>query len=93
MPAPDDIPFLRCIPNVSIACPADEAERYRLLSTAYEQDHAGRGCAIPRGAGIGTVLPSGPDALQGLPCGKGELRRQGRILAFGTLPQPALQAG
>ena len=89
-----DIPFLRCIPNVSIACPADEAECYRLLSTAYAQDHA-VAVRYPRGAGVGAELPSGPDGLQGLPYGKGELRRQGRgvaILAFGTLLQPALQA-
>jgi 1-deoxy-D-xylulose-5-phosphate synthase len=40
-------------------------------------------------------LPTGPEALQGLPFGKGELRRQGQrvaILAFGTLLQPALVA-
>ncbi|MCX7250163.1 MAG: 1-deoxy-D-xylulose-5-phosphate synthase [Burkholderiales bacterium] len=89
-----DIPFLRCIPNVSIACPADEAECYRLLSTAYAQDHA-VAVRYPRGSGVGTELPSGPEGLQGLPFGKGELRRQGRrvaILAFGTLLQPALAA-
>ena len=89
-----DIPFLRCIPNVSIACPADEAECYRLLSTAYAQDHA-VAVRYPRGSGIGTELPTGPEGLQGLPFGKGELRRQGRrvaILAFGTLLQPALVA-
>ena len=37
-----------------------------------------------------------PVDLQGLPYGRGELRRQGRgvaILAFGTLLQPALAAG
>ncbi len=86
-----DIPFLRCIPNVSIACPADEAECYRLLSTAYAQDHA-VAVRYPRGAGVGAALP---DDLEGLPFGKGELRRQGRrvaILAFGTLLQPALAA-
>lgn len=86
-----DIPFLRCIPNVSIACPADEAECYRLLSTAYAQDHA-VAVRYPRGAGVGAALP---DDLEGLPFGKGELRRQGRrvaILAFGTLLQPALVA-
>ena len=89
-----DIPFLRCIPNVSIVCPADEAECYRLLSTAYEQDHA-VAVRYPRGAGVGAALPTGPDSLEGLPFGKGELRRQGQriaILAFGTLLQPALQA-
>ena len=86
-----DIPFLRCIPNVSIACPADEAECYRLLSTAHAQDHA-VAVRYPRGAGVGAALP---DDLAGLPFGKGELRRQGRrvaILAFGTLLQPALVA-
>ncbi len=34
-----DIPFVRCIPNMSIACPADERECRQLLSTAYAQDH------------------------------------------------------
>jgi 1-deoxy-D-xylulose-5-phosphate synthase len=89
-----DIAFLRCIPNVSIACPADEAECYRLLSTAHAQDHA-VAVRYPRGAGIGAALPTGPDGLQGMPFGKGELRRQGKgvaILAFGTLLHPALQA-
>jgi 1-deoxy-D-xylulose-5-phosphate synthase len=89
-----DIPFMRCIPNMAIACPADEAECYRLLSTAYEQNQP-VAVRYPRGAGAGVELPSGPQALQGLPFGKGELRRQGQriaILAFGTLLHPALQA-
>ncbi len=87
-----DIPFLRCVPHVSVACPADEAECYRLLSTAYEQDHP-VAVRYPRGSGVGTALPQD---LLGLPYGKGEVRRQGRgvaILAFGTLLYPALQAG
>ena len=90
-----DIPFVRCIPNLSMACPADEAECYQLLSTAYQQNHP-VAVRYPRGSGAGTALPTGPHALQGLPFGKGELRRQGQdvaILAFGTLLYPALQAG
>jgi 1-deoxy-D-xylulose-5-phosphate synthase len=86
-----DIPFLRCIPQVSVACPADEAECYRLLSTAYEQNHA-VAVRYPRGSGTGTPLPAD---LKGLPLGQGEVRRQGKgvaILAFGTLLYPALQA-
>jgi len=46
----------------------------------------------PRGAGVG-VAPQAD--LEGLPFGKGEIRRTGRktaILAFGTLLYPALQA-
>jgi len=85
-----DIPFLRCIPNVSIACPADEAECYQLLCTAYQQTHP-VAVRYPRGSGAGTPLPSD---LQGLPFGQGEVRRRGQrvaLLAFGTLLYPALQ--
>ena len=34
-----DIPFLRCVPNVSVATPADERECRQLLSSAFAQDH------------------------------------------------------
>ncbi|MBQ0917153.1 1-deoxy-D-xylulose-5-phosphate synthase [Hydrogenophaga aromaticivorans] len=86
-----DIAFLRCIPNMSIACPADEAECRQLLSTAHAQNHP-VAVRYPRGAGVGTKVPAG---LEGLPFGKGEMRRTGRhvaILAFGTLLYPALEA-
>jgi 1-deoxy-D-xylulose-5-phosphate synthase len=89
-----DIPYLRCIPNVSVACPADENECRQLLTTAFEQNHP-VAVRYPRGAGAGVATASGPQALQGLPFGRGEVRRQGRgiaILAFGTLLYPALQA-
>ncbi len=86
-----DIPFLRCVPHVSVACPADENECRQLLTTAYQQDHA-VAVRYPRGAGVGVPVESG---LQALPFGRGEIRRQGQgvaILAFGTLLYPALQA-
>ncbi|MEN9330139.1 MAG: hypothetical protein RLZZ484_1327, partial [Pseudomonadota bacterium] len=86
-----DIPFLRCIPNVSVACPADENECRQLLTTAHQQDHA-VAVRYPRGAGAGVPVQPG---LQPLPFGKGEIRRQGQgvaILAFGTLLYPALSA-
>jgi len=86
-----DIPFLRCIPNVSVACPADENECRQLLTTAHQQDHA-VAVRYPRGAGAGVPVQPG---LQPLPFGKGEVRRQGQgvaLLAFGTLLYPALKA-
>ncbi|WP_427915386.1 1-deoxy-D-xylulose-5-phosphate synthase [Ramlibacter sp. MMS24-I3-19] len=94
-----DIAYLRCIPNVSIACPADENECRKLLTTAFEQDHP-VAVRYPRGAGVGAVVEPG---LQALPFGKGEVRRERTgaegsapkgiaILAFGTLLHPALQA-
>ena len=87
-----DIAYLRCIPNVSVACPADERECRQLLSTAYGQDHP-VAVRYPRGAGVGAqTLPN----LDALPFGRGEVRRKGSgvaLLAFGTLLYPALQAG
>jgi 1-deoxy-D-xylulose-5-phosphate synthase len=86
-----DIPFLRCIPNMSLACPADENECRKLLSTAFEQNSP-VAVRYPRGAGAGVEPEPG---LKSLPFGKGEVRRVGQgiaILAFGTLLYPALQA-
>ncbi len=86
-----DIAYLRCIPNMSLACPADENECRKLLSSAFEQDHP-VAVRYPRGAGAGVQTEPG---LQSLPFGKGEIRREGQtlaILAFGTLLYPALQA-
>jgi 1-deoxy-D-xylulose-5-phosphate synthase len=86
-----DIPFLRCVPQVSIACPADENECRMLLSTAHAQDHT-VAVRYPRGAGAGAAQAAG---LPSLPFGKGEIRRQGKsvaILAFGTLLYPAIEA-
>jgi 1-deoxy-D-xylulose-5-phosphate synthase len=86
-----DIAFLRCVPNMSIACPADENECRKLLTSAFEQDHP-VAVRYPRGAGAGVA----PDAgLTSLPFAKGEIRREGAgiaILAFGTLLYPALEA-
>ncbi len=85
-----DIAFLRCIPNMSIACPADERECRMLLSSAYEQNHP-VAVRYPRGAGAGVAPEAG---LEALPFGKAEVRREGKgvaILAFGTLLYPALQ--
>jgi 1-deoxy-D-xylulose-5-phosphate synthase len=84
-----DIAYLRCIPNMSIACPADENECRQLLSSAFAQNHP-VAVRYPRGAGAGVaVKPS----LEGLPFGKGEIRLHGEniaILAFGTLLYPAV---
>lgn len=66
-----DIAFTRCIPNMAIACPADEAECRQLLSTAFAQNQPVT-VRYPRGAGVGK-LP-GTD-LAALPFGKGEVRR------------------
>ena len=94
-----DIAFIRCIPNMALACPADERECRQLLSTAFAQNQP-VAVRYPRGAGAG-VAPLA--SLEALPFGKGEVRRTRQsagaegapriaILAFGTLLYPALEA-
>jgi 1-deoxy-D-xylulose-5-phosphate synthase len=90
-----DIPYLRCIPNMLLMAPADEAECRDLLTTAFKQNHPSA-VRYPRGAGVGAVVSK---ELKELPIGKAEIRRntsglQGKkvaILAFGTLLYPALE--
>ncbi len=78
-----DLSFLRCVPNMLVMAPADEAECRQMLSTGLQY----RGPAAvryPRGTGPG-VAP-GVD-LSTLPIGKAQLRAQGQrlaILAFGA---------
>ncbi len=91
-----DIPFIRCVPNMLLMAPADEAECRDLLTTAFKQDHPSA-VRYPRGAGVGAEVTK---ELKTIPLGKGEIRRQGQasaghriaILAFGTLLYPALVA-
>ena len=87
-----DLSFLRCIPDLVIMAPADEAECRRMLSTGFLLE---RPCAVryPRGRGPGA---SPEEGLIPLPLGQAQMRRQGRrvaILAFGTSLAAALEAG
>jgi 1-deoxy-D-xylulose-5-phosphate synthase len=93
-----DIAFVRCIPNMSMLTPADEAECRQALSAAYAQNHP-VAVRYPRGVGAGVPVPAD---LAPMAWGKGEVRREGgaaqpagqrvAILAFGTMLYPALQA-
>lgn len=85
-----DISYARCIPNVAILAPSDEAECRMMLQTAYEH----RGPALvryPRGAGVGAEVGTG---LETLPWGRADVVRPGRLVAllvFGTLLDSARQ--
>ena len=87
-----DLSYLRCVPNMVIMCPADENECRQMLTTGFA--HNGPAAVrYPRGCGLGIPTEA---ALQSLPLGKGEIRRQGSrvaILAFGSMLAPALAAG
>jgi 1-deoxy-D-xylulose-5-phosphate synthase len=85
-----DLSYARCIPNLVVMAPSDENECRKLLQTAYQ--HEGPALVrYPRGVGCGARVD---EALETLPLGEGEIRRQGRrvaLLAFGSLLDTALQ--
>jgi 1-deoxy-D-xylulose-5-phosphate synthase len=86
-----DLSYLRCVPNITVMAPADENECRQMLYTGFTL--AGPSAVrYPRGAGPGVEIAA---ALQALPLGRGEVRREGKrvaILAFGPMLAPALAA-
>jgi 1-deoxy-D-xylulose-5-phosphate synthase len=87
-----DLSYLRCIPNMVVMAPADEAECRRMLSTGFR--HPGPAAVrYPRGSGPGVAIPAD---LDGITIGEAEMRRRGRglaILAFGAMLAPAQKVG
>ncbi len=85
-----DFAYLRTVPNLTVMAPADADECRRMLTTAFQLGTPAT-VRYPRGAAAGEAQPG----LQGLPVGKGELRREGRrvaLLAFGAMLKPVLEA-
>jgi 1-deoxy-D-xylulose-5-phosphate synthase len=87
-----DIAFLRCIPNIVLMAPKDEAEMQQMIVTGIEHDGA-IAMRYPRGNGYGVPLKS--EGWEALPIGKGEVLRNGDdvlIVAYGSMVYPAMQA-
>jgi 1-deoxy-D-xylulose-5-phosphate synthase len=86
-----DFAYLRTVPNLVVMAPSDENECRKMLSTGFR--HNGPAAVrYPRGSGPGVAQDK---ALETLPLGKGELRREGKriaIFAFGSMLKPALEA-
>jgi 1-deoxy-D-xylulose-5-phosphate synthase len=87
-----DLSYLRCVPNIVVMAPSDEAECREMLYTAY--CHPGPAAVrYPRGAGPGRI--ERPE-MTILPIGSAQTVRQGQriaVLAFGTMLSPSLEAG
>lgn len=79
-----DIAYMRCIPNMVVSAPMNEAELRNLMYTASE--HNGPfSIRYPRGEG---VMPNWKTPLEILKIGKGRLVKDGEkiaILTFGTV--------
>ncbi len=87
-----DIAYLRCIPNMVLMAPKDEAELQQMVVTGLEHDGP-IAMRYPRGNGFGVPLKS--EGWEPLAIGKGEVLRTGNdvlMVAFGSMVNPALQA-
>ena len=85
-----DISFLRCIPNLVIMTPANEADCRGLLTTAFLHDGPSA-VRYPRGCATGMELNT---ELKALPFGQAEQTRKGQkiaLLVFGTLLKTATE--
>ncbi len=85
-----DIAFLRCLPNITIMAPKDEAELRHMLATSLQIDGP-VAIRYPRGNGYG--VEQGEMAV--LPVGKAEMLEDGPdglVIAVGTRCRDALQA-
>ncbi|GBF85394.1 1-deoxy-D-xylulose-5-phosphate synthase [Aphanothece sacrum FPU3] len=87
-----DIAYLRCIPNMAIMAPKDEAELQRMIVTGINHTDGPIAMRYPRGNGIGVPLME--EGWEPLPIGKGEILRNGDdllLVAYGSMVNTALQ--
>ncbi|MDB9526056.1 1-deoxy-D-xylulose-5-phosphate synthase [Oscillatoria sp. CS-180] len=87
-----DIAYLRCIPNMVIMAPKDEAELQRMIVTGINYTDGPISVRYPRGNGVGAPLME--EGWEELPIGKAEVLRRGDdllILGYGSMVYPAMQ--
>ncbi|MDZ8222834.1 1-deoxy-D-xylulose-5-phosphate synthase [Nostoc sp. ChiVER01] len=88
-----DIAYLRCIPNMAIMAPKDEAELQRMVLTGVNHTSGPIAMRYPRGNGYGVPLME--EGWEPLEIGKGEILRTGDdvlIVGYGTMVYPGMQA-
>jgi 1-deoxy-D-xylulose-5-phosphate synthase len=87
-----DIAYLRCIPNLVLMAPKDEAELQRMMVTGINYSEGAIAMRYPRGNGYGAPLME--EGWEPLPIGKAEVLRQGDdvlLLGYGSMVYPAMQ--
>jgi 1-deoxy-D-xylulose-5-phosphate synthase len=76
-----DIAYLRCLPNIVLMAPRDEAMLVHMLRTAIDYDDGPIALRYPRGEGMGVQLPG---EAQPIAIGTGEILREGALAGAGA---------
>ncbi len=94
-----DIAYLRCLPNIVLMAPRDEAMLVHMLRTALQHDDGPVALRYPRGEALGVPLPRRPEPIK---IGTGEILREGgtaggaggrvALLGYGTGVAKSLEA-
>ncbi|PSO63901.1 MAG: 1-deoxy-D-xylulose-5-phosphate synthase [Cyanobacteria bacterium QS_7_48_42] len=87
-----DMAYLRCLPNMVLMAPKDEAELQRMVVTGVNHTDGPIAMRYPRGNGYGVPLME--EGWESLPIGKGEILRNGDDLlltGYGAMVYPAMQ--
>ncbi|MGB5963003.1 MAG: 1-deoxy-D-xylulose-5-phosphate synthase [Coleofasciculaceae cyanobacterium] len=87
-----DIAYLRCLPNMVLMAPKDEAELQQMIVTGVNYTQGPIALRYPRGNGYGVPLME--EGWEELPIGKAEILRQGDdllMLGYGSMVYPAMQ--
>src|SRR5438067_2904202 len=87
-----DIAYLRCLPNIVLMAPRDEAMLVHMLHTALRYDDGPIALRYPRGEARGVPLPERAAPIE---IGTGEILREGEhvaLLGYGTGVAKALDA-
>ncbi len=74
-----DISYQRCLPNMTLMAPRDEAQLVHMLRTAIAHDGPGRACATRAGRPRAWSCRPRPSVLE---IGRGEVLREGERVAF-----------
>jgi 1-deoxy-D-xylulose-5-phosphate synthase len=88
-----DIAYMRCLPNMVLMAPKDEAELQQMLVTGVNYTDGPIALRYPRGNGYGVPLME--EGWESLPIGKGEILRNGDdvlMLGYGSMVYPTMQA-
>lgn len=81
-----DIPFMRCIPNMIVSAPMNEAELRNLMYTAQlEENELPFVIRYPRGQG---VMPEWRTPFEKIEIGKGRVIKEGEDVAILTIGHP-----
>jgi 1-deoxy-D-xylulose-5-phosphate synthase len=88
-----DIAYLRCLPNMVVMAPKDEAELQQMVVTGINYTDGPIAMRYPRGNGYGVPLME--EGWEEIPIGKGEILRSGDdvlMIAYGSMVHPTMQA-